>query len=68
MHDIYPFISPSAALKDSAKGKTVLVTGGGKGIGRVRKISAYSAFHFLISESMPFSWGRRGRADHAIRR
>lgn len=34
-HDIYPFISPSAALKDSAKGKTVLVTGGGKGIGRV---------------------------------
>lgn len=35
MHDIYPFISPLAALKDSANGKTVLVTGGGKGIGRV---------------------------------
>lgn len=35
MHDIYPFISPGAALKDSAKGKTVLITGGGKGIGRV---------------------------------
>lgn len=34
-HDIYPFISPSLALKDSAKDKMVLVTGGGKGIGKV---------------------------------
>lgn len=34
-NDIYPFISSTAGLKDSAKGKTVLVTGGGKGIGRV---------------------------------
>lgn len=49
MNDIYPFISPSKALKDSAKGKTVLVTGGGKGIGRVGKIPSYFAFHPLIS-------------------
>ncbi len=66
MHDIYPFISPLAALKDSAKGKSVLVTGGGKGIGRVGKIPSYSAFHLLISKSMSSSWGRRGQADHAI--
>ena len=34
-YDIYPFVSPTATLKDCAKGKMVLVTGGGKGIGKV---------------------------------
>lgn len=32
-HDIYSFIDPSANLKDAAKGRTVLITGGGSGIG-----------------------------------
>ena len=35
-HDIYPFISPSSALKGSTANKTVVVTGGGRGIGKVR--------------------------------
>lgn len=38
MYDIYPFISPLAGLKDGAQGRTVLVTGGGKGIEKVRRI------------------------------
>ena len=35
-HDIYPFISPLHSLQGAAAGKTVLVTGGGKGLGKVR--------------------------------
>lgn len=34
-HDIYPYISTADRLADAAKGKKVLITGGGKGIGRV---------------------------------
>lgn len=34
--DIYPFISPEHSLKYAAKDKAILVTGGGKGIGKVR--------------------------------
>ncbi|KAI9881477.1 MAG: hypothetical protein M1830_000039 [Pleopsidium flavum] len=33
-HDVYPFISPQHGLKYSAKGKTVLITGAGTGIGK----------------------------------
>lgn len=37
-HDKYPFIDPAtnAYLRDCAKGKTVLVTGASRGIGKVR--------------------------------
>jgi NADPH:quinone reductase-like Zn-dependent oxidoreductase len=34
-HEKYPFIDPTGALKESATGKTVLVTGAGSGIGKV---------------------------------
>lgn len=34
-HDVYDFISPHVGTKDAAKGKNVLVTGGGTGIGQV---------------------------------
>jgi hypothetical protein len=38
-HDKYSFIDPSnAPLKDSAKGKTVLVTGASRGIGKVKPL------------------------------
>ena len=40
-HDVYPFISPSAGLRGSASGKTVLVTGGSMGIGRVCVLFVY---------------------------
>ncbi|KAF2676984.1 NAD(P)-binding protein [Lentithecium fluviatile CBS 122367] len=33
-HDIYPFISPKGRLAGAAKGKSLLVTGGGKGVGK----------------------------------
>ncbi|KAJ4344865.1 uncharacterized protein N0V89_012609 [Didymosphaeria variabile] len=33
-HDIYPFISPRGRLAGTAKGKSLLVTGGGKGVGK----------------------------------
>jgi NAD(P)-dependent dehydrogenase (short-subunit alcohol dehydrogenase family) len=33
-HDVYPFISETGPLKDSQAGKTVLITGAGRGIGR----------------------------------
>ncbi|KAK3056903.1 hypothetical protein LTR09_001941 [Extremus antarcticus] len=33
-HDVYPFIDPREGLKDAAKGRSVLVTGAGSGIGR----------------------------------
>ncbi|KAH7303073.1 hypothetical protein B0I35DRAFT_465857 [Stachybotrys elegans] len=33
-HDIYPFISATGRLAGSTKGKTVIVTGGGKGVGK----------------------------------
>ena len=36
-HDVYPFIDPTGNLKNSMKGKVVLVTGAGGGVGRVRK-------------------------------
>lgn len=36
-HDVYPFISPTEGLKDGAKHKTVIVAGGSKGIGKVRR-------------------------------
>jgi hypothetical protein len=35
-HDIYPFVSAAGRLAGAAKGKKVLITGGGKGVGRVR--------------------------------
>lgn len=35
MHDIYPFISARGRLAGAAQGKTVIITGGGKGIGKV---------------------------------
>lgn len=34
-HDIYPYISATGRLAGAAQGKTVIVTGGGKGIGKV---------------------------------
>ena len=34
-HDIYPFIDPTKALSNAAKNKSILVTGGSKGIGKV---------------------------------
>lgn len=34
-HDIYDYISPNSGTKDAARGKTVLVTGAGSGIGEV---------------------------------
>jgi hypothetical protein len=34
-HDIYPYISATGRLANAAQGKSVLITGGGKGIGRV---------------------------------
>jgi len=38
-HDKYSFIDPSnAPLKDSAKGKTVLITGASRGIGKVKPL------------------------------
>lgn len=33
-HDVYPAISPAHTLKAAAKGKIVLITGGGTGIGK----------------------------------
>ncbi|KAF2270131.1 NAD(P)-binding protein [Lojkania enalia] len=33
-HDIYPFISAKGRLAGAAKGKHILITGGGKGIGK----------------------------------
>jgi len=34
-HDIYDFISYKHGMKDAAKGKKVLITGAGSGIGKV---------------------------------
>ncbi|KAJ4294408.1 hypothetical protein N0V90_008098 [Kalmusia sp. IMI 367209] len=34
-HDVYDFVSPHAGTQDAAKGKNVLITGGGTGIGEV---------------------------------
>ena len=53
-HDIYPFIDAKSGLKDEAKGKTVLVTGGGKGIGRVsifNLISSFSPVYYYYARS-----------------
>lgn len=33
-HDIYPFISATGRLAGAAKGKSILITGGGKGVGK----------------------------------
>ncbi|GAA6011624.1 hypothetical protein JCM10207_002682 [Rhodosporidiobolus poonsookiae] len=38
-HDIYPSISPEHALKDAAKGLSVLVTGSGRGIGEAEALA-----------------------------
>lgn len=34
-HDVYPYISAKARLAGAVKDKTIFITGGGKGIGRV---------------------------------
>ncbi|KAI5838352.1 putative oxidoreductase [Morchella snyderi] len=33
-NDVYPFISPTAGLSNTAAGKTIIVTGSGRGIGK----------------------------------
>ncbi|TFY61774.1 hypothetical protein EVJ58_g4301 [Rhodofomes roseus] len=38
-HDVYPAIDPRGALKDSCQGKSVLVTGAGRGIGKATAIA-----------------------------
>ena len=37
--DVYDFISPECNLKDAAKGRSVLITGAGTGIGKATAIS-----------------------------
>lgn len=38
---VYDYISPSHALKDTAKGKKIIVTGAGTGVGKVRAWSRF---------------------------
>lgn len=38
-HELYPAIDPAAALKDSAAGKVVLVTGASQGIGQATSVA-----------------------------
>ena len=36
-HDVYDFISPYKGLKNAASGKTILISGAGTGIGKVKR-------------------------------
>ena len=54
-HDIYPFIDPTKALHNAAQGKSVLVTGGSKGIGKVNPLHP-------IPSPIPKTTNRRPKA------
>ena len=47
-HDIYPFIDPTKALHNAAQGKSVLVTGGSKGIGKVTPLQPVPPSPFTL--------------------
>jgi len=38
-HDVYPSIDPKTTLRGVAEGKTIVITGAGKGIGEVPTIT-----------------------------
>ena len=63
-HDIYPFISPHAHLKNAAKGKTIFIIGGSKGI---RKVAQTSMIPFLIFASADTDFSSTTGHCHPLR-
>ncbi|KAI7166247.1 hypothetical protein D0869_14216 [Hortaea werneckii] len=63
-HDLYPFIDPSGQLASSAKGKSVLISGAGSGIGRaIAEAFALAGAErlFLVGRREGGLWETRGR-------
>ncbi|KAF2875187.1 hypothetical protein BDV95DRAFT_485913 [Massariosphaeria phaeospora] len=48
-HDIYPFISAKGRLAGAATGKSILITGGGKGVGKVSPFALAGATKITIT-------------------
>jgi len=65
-HDIYPFISATGRLVGAAKDKSILITGGGKGVGKVRASKNLRRSPLTAEKAIALQFGLAGATQITI--